>query len=99
MFILRTITVNGEEHNVELGDKYTFIDKFESDEFDDAWYNSENCRHGADVNAYGVVVYNLHREAMPLFYNSEHYIMTDNGKTFCKLMASVPEGFTKEELE
>tara|TARA_R100001244_G_C5079068_1_gene113415 strand:+ start:128 stop:427 length:300 start_codon:yes stop_codon:yes gene_type:complete len=98
MFILRSITPNGEEYNTELGEKYIYIDKFESDQFEDEWCVSENCRHGAEDNAFGVVTFGKKQEAMPLWYSSENYIMTDNGKTFCKLIASIPQGFKKEDL-
>ena len=88
MFILREVSQSGVR-NISLGDEYTFIDKYskDKDRFEAHYFDSENCREGAQDSVFGLVSVSL-SDAIPLYWTNEYYVMTQDGATFERLDSS-----------
>lgn len=83
MFILRRIQSDLTEINTCLGIDYVLVLKEKTrEEFD-----KTICLWKAEYleNVYGVVTFNEGKSIMPLYNNSQYYIMTSDGKTFSNI--------------
>lgn len=100
MFILRRITSEWNEINTCLGEQYQFIPKnTNSYEFyrtykvhltqDPDEEITQEFKKSVENDVYGFLVYG--KEVMPLFANSQYYIMVGDGKTFANLTLRLPK--------
>jgi len=80
MFILRRITDKGLEANTCLGIEYVLVikerDKEEFKERTKLWGKEDL------EGVYGVIAFNDGANLMPLYNDSNYYIMASDGKTF-----------------
>lgn len=94
MFTLRRISSEGVEMNYQLGQSYTYIDRWASPkEFERTWkhIHGENSEvpdydpksEDDDKRIFGFVGHGPFTQ--PLWANQKAYIMTDGGKTFANL--------------
>jgi len=83
MFILRRLDCGFGEVNTMLDEYYILILKEKNgNEFIETtklWSDDDL------KNIYGVVVYNDGEKIMPLYNNSQYYIMTSDGNTFSNI--------------
>lgn len=87
MFILRTVTRNGDdtlEQNLALGDHYNIIRKGVADqEFERT--TKDVFKDSIDASrVFAYLIYERGSEVRPMYINDEYYIMTDTGKTFSR---------------
>lgn len=83
MFVLRTKTPNGDEQNLFLGKSYMVCDH-NSKEFDRVSTETGY----TDAQDRGIFAFLIHEEPgnlVPLYRDSEYYVMTGSGTTFAKL--------------
>jgi hypothetical protein len=93
MFILRRISSQGIEMNQEVGDEYTYINKYLNyDEFCKCFEKYFKKPHVADLNQIvdfdteHVYAFVCHIDfVQPLYDNQFNYMMTGEGNTFCNL--------------
>lgn len=95
MFILRTISKDGVETNLEVGTAYDLIRRDENPEIFRYQFKVHfNHNHVADTDTeatdytrdcYGFVWGSQEQYVYPLFKDEENYIMTESGKTFSNL--------------
>jgi len=83
MFILRRLDCGFGEVNTMLDEYYILVSKEKNnDEFNETtklWTEDDL------KNIYAVIVYNDGASIMPLYNNSNYYIMTSDGKTFANI--------------
>jgi len=83
MFILRRLDCGFGEVNTMLDEYYILVSKEKnSSEFNETtklWTEDDL------KNIYAVIVYNDGASIMPLYNNSNYYIMTSDGKTFANI--------------
>lgn len=88
MFYLRKITEDKVESNFSLGYNYSYTHKDVNPKgFEELCISI----YGEDLptlvnNIFGIIVARDGQFIFPLFRSSDYYIMTENGKTFSKLM-------------
>ena len=83
MFILRRLDCGFGEVNTMLDEYYILVSK----EKNNAEFNETTKLWTEDdlKNIYAVIVYNDGASIMPLYNNSNYYIMTSDGKTFANI--------------
>ena len=83
MFILRRLDCGFGEVNTMLDEYYILVSKEKNNtEFNETtklWTEDDL------KNIYAVIVYNDGASIMPLYNNSNYYIMTSDGKTFANI--------------
>lgn len=96
MFILRIIDRENDEMNLSLGDSYNVVDRFSNyDHFCRCYKLHFGNNHIADLdessddiskNIFRFITYGPYGETLqPINLKHQNYIMTDSGKTFCRL--------------
>lgn len=83
MFILRRLDCGFGEVNTMLDEYYVLVSK----EKNNAEFNETTKLWTEDdlKSIYAVIVYNDGSSIMPLYNNSNYYIMTSDGKTFANI--------------
>lgn len=81
MFVLRQITKDGQVSNLNLGDRYTYIDKENSIEAFNASVGRANS-HPDQEKIFGLIAHENSSDIYPLYKGFNYYVMTDCGKTF-----------------
>lgn len=83
MFILRRLDCGFCEVNTMLDEYYILVSK----EKNNSEFNETTKLWTEDdlKNIYAVIVYNDGASIMPLYNNSNYYIMTSDGKTFANI--------------
>lgn len=83
MFILRRLDCGFGEVNTMLDEYYILVSK----EKNNSEFNETTKLWTEDdlKNIYAVIVYNDGASIMPLYNNSNYYIMTSDGKTFANI--------------
>ena len=83
MLVLRRITEENLEINTEIGDEYVLVLKEKhKEEFErqtESW-TKENLK-----DIYGLILFNCSESIMPLYSQSNYYVMTGDGKTFSNI--------------
>lgn len=90
MYTLRTISKNGEQQNVNLGNNYSLIDRDSNKENFVSAYNNvyvDLVRTDEQINpeVYGIVTSNEFGARHFLYKENFYYVMTESGKTFSNL--------------
>ena len=83
MFILRRLDCGFGEVNTMLDEYYILVSK----EKNNAEFKETTKLWGEDdlKDIYAVIVYHDGESIMPLYNNSQYYIMTSDGKTFANI--------------
>lgn len=90
MYTLRTIETDGREVNLYLGNHYTIMKKesFTDEHFDFELkkFFGEDFKKSIDLELVKAFIDAQHLpNSLPIYWDRQHYIVTESGKTFQKL--------------